>query len=144
MATPKELRQAIIESRADLAAAIVEAANGWENKPASGEGEDAWSPQQVAQHVIGSELFFANGVSQACGAPELAMQRPEVETASQAAATLIRFGAIADNIHRHVSDGDLPKKFTLRVGEMSVEQMLDLIANHERDHANQIRAAAKG
>lgn len=142
MATPKALRQAIVEARAELAAAIVEAAGAWEKKPAGSEGEDAWSPKQIAQHVIGSELFFASGVSQACGAPALEMQRPSVDSPAEAAASLVRFGAIADNIHRHVSEGDLPKTHTLRIGEMSVEGMLALIASHTRDHANQIRAVA--
>lgn len=143
MASPKELRNNIVEARADLQAALHEAHQHWTRKPPGSEGENAWSPQAVAQHVIGAELFFASNISQACGAPALELQKPDVSTPAMAAATLTRFGAVADNILRHVSDGDLPKTRELRVGTLSVEQMMELVASHTKDHANQIREAAK-
>ena len=144
MASPKELRQAIVEARADLQAAFHDAHDAWEKKPAGAqEGEDAWSPRQVAEHVIGAEVFFASGISQACGAPKLDRPPIDVSTPAAAAASLTRCGAIADNVLRHVSEGDLAKTTQMRQGEMSVEQMMALVARHGHGHAEQIRAVAQ-
>ncbi|MFN8559375.1 MAG: DinB family protein [Dehalococcoidia bacterium] len=142
MASAKELRTAIVEGRAVFQAALHGAHEHWERKPAAGEGEDAWSPRQVAEHTIGAEIFFASNISQACGAP--AVTGPEIDCATPAAAsaTYVRAAAIADNVLRHVTDGDLVKTRALRAGEMTVERMLEIIAYHARDHANQIRVAS--
>ncbi len=142
MATPKELRAAIVEARADFQAALHEAHDAWERKPQAGEGEDAWSPRQVAEHVLGAELYFASNIAQACGAPALERQTPDVATPAAAAASAVRVAATCDEILRHVSQDDLAKTRELRMGTLSVEQMLDLLASHARDHAQQIRAAA--
>ncbi len=142
MATPKELRAAIVEARADFQAALHEAHDAWERKPQGGEGEDAWSPRQVAEHVLGAELFFASNIAQACGAPALERRTPDVATPAAAAASATRFAAACDEILRHVSQDDLAKTRELRIGTLSVEQMMDLLASHARDHAQQIRAAS--
>lgn len=142
MASPKELRQSIVDGRAELQAALHEVHEKWETKPASGEGEAAWSPKEVAQHVIGAEWFFTNNIAQACGAP--AMERPQldVSTPAAAAASLSRLGASDDAVLRHVSDGDLAKTFDLpRLGTRSVEEMMANIISHTRDHIAQLKAA---
>ncbi len=141
MATPKELRQAVVDARADLHSAFHSAHDTWETKPAGGEGEDAWSPRQVAQHIIGAELFFAGLIAQACGAPPLERQVPNVESPADAAASLTRFSAMSDEILSHVTEDDLAKVQQTRLGELSVQQMLALIVSHAHDHAKQIRAA---
>jgi hypothetical protein len=144
MPSPKELREDLVEARAELQAALHEAHTAWEQKPAgASEGEDAWCPRQVAEHVIGAELFFANGVAQACGAPGPERQAPDVSSPAAAAASLTRFAAKSDNILRHVSQDDLAKTHTMRIGELSVEQMLTVMASHARDHAQQIRSACQ-
>jgi hypothetical protein len=143
MATPRELRAAIIENRAQLQAALHGAATKWELKPAAGDGEDAWCPRQVVEHMVGSEWYFTNFISQACGAP--ALDRPTLDVASPAAAaaTVTRVGAYCDNVLRHVSDGDLAKTWELRQsGTQTVEQMMRTIDVHARDHLDQIRTAS--
>ncbi len=141
MATPKELRQAIVDARADLHSAFHAAHNSWNTKPASGAGEDAWSPREAAQHVIGAEVFFASLVAQACGAPPLERQRPDVETPAAAAASLVRFAAMADDVLRHVTAEDLEKTQNSPLGERTVRQLMEMVASHVHDHANQIRNA---
>lgn len=141
MPTPKELRQAIVEARADFHAALHEAHAAWERKPAAGEGEDAWSPMQVAQHVIGADRFYTNNVAQACGAPALDRAAIDAATPAAAAANFVRIAADNDNVIRHVSQDDLAKTFETRLGNLSVEQMLVSWADHIRTHAQQIRAA---
>jgi hypothetical protein len=142
MATPKELRAALVENRAGLQEAFHNAAPKWETKPSgSAEGEDAWSPRQVAEHVIGAEWFFTNMIAQACGAP--AMERPAVDASSpaKAASSLTRVAANNDNILRHVSDGDLAKEWDSRLGRMNVEAMLTTMGSHGQDHIAQMNAA---
>lgn len=141
-ASAQELVSAAQESRGEVEAAIKECSTKWEIKPASGEGEDAWCAKEVAQHVIGADWFFTNQIAQACGAP--AMERPQIDvtTPAQALESLQQIGAANDKILRHVSEGDLSKTFeTQRFGTQSVQQMLQTMAGHARDHANQIRAA---
>jgi hypothetical protein len=143
MPSPRELRQSIVDARADLQAALHEVHEKWEVKPASAEGEDAWSPKEVAQHVIGADWFFTNLVCQACGAP--AMERPSIDasTPARAAASLSRIGAADDALLRHVSEGDLSKTHEHpRRGVMTVEQFMEMMASHTRDHINQMLAAA--
>jgi hypothetical protein len=139
--SPRELRAAVVEGRAALQAVLHEAHHAWEKQPPHAEGAEVWSPRQVAQHVIGAELYFASGISQACGAPAIEMQRPDVSSPAAAAASLTRYAATCDNVLRHVSEGDLAKTHTMRQGELTVQRMMEILASHLHDHAGQIRAA---
>lgn len=143
MASPRELRQAIVEGRAELQAAFHAGHDAWERKPAGGEGEDAWSARQAAEHAVGAEVFFASNVSQACGAPKV--DRPEYScaTPAEAAASLTRLSALADNVLRHVSQDDLAKSFETRLGLATVEAMMQTWAGHLHTHAAQIRTAVQ-
>lgn len=144
MATPDELRQNIAQARAAAEAAIRECNEKWETKPASGgEGEESWCAKEAAQHVIGADYFFTNMISQACGAP--AMERPsiDVSTPEKAVESLTQVAAANDKVLRHVSEGDLSKTFETRnLGTRSVQEMLEIMASHAQDHAQQIRAAS--
>jgi hypothetical protein len=80
MATPKELLKAIQEQRVELHEALHEVHDTWETKPAGAEGEDTWSPKDVAQHVIGAEWFFTNQIVRACGYPT--SQRPDIDVST--------------------------------------------------------------
>ncbi len=142
MASPQELVQAVREARSEAEAAIGECNEKWESKPAAGEGEDAWSPKEVAQHIIGAEWFFTNMIGQACGAQ--AMERPQIDvsTPHSAVASLRQVGGTDDRVLRHVTEGDLTKTYETRnLGTRSVEEMLTIIVSHGRDHVNQLRAA---
>lgn len=143
MAAPQELTQAVKDARAEAEAAILECNEKWEVKPAGGgEGEESWCPKEVAQHLIGAEYFFTNMISQACGAP--AMARPEIDVSVPAAAvaSLKSVGENDDKVLRHVSKGDLSKTYDTRnLGTRSVQEMLEIMASHARDHAQQIRTA---
>lgn len=144
MASPKELRAAIVENRAQLQQALHGAHESWERKPAGGEGEDAWSPRQVAEHSIGAEWYFTNAISQACGAPPVERPTLDFSSPATAAATATRVGATCDNILRHVSEQDLEKSWDLgeQLGKRSVGEMLTIMGSHGQDHINQLRAAS--
>ncbi len=143
MPTPKEFRANITENRAELHAALHGAHLKWEQQPSSGEGEGAWAPKRVVEHVIGSEWYFTNAISQACGAPALERFAIDVTTPAAAAGSLSRVGVICDNVLRHVSDGDLPKTFDLGTsGSKSVEEILTIMDSHAKDHINQLKTAS--
>lgn len=143
MSSPKELRQALADARADLQATLHDVHQTWERKPTGGDGEESWCPREVAQHVIGADWFFTNQIAQACGAP--AMERPtiDVATPAAAAASLSRIASTNDAILRHVSDGDMGKTFEHpRMGTSSVESMLTTMSTHLREHIAQLKAAS--
>jgi hypothetical protein len=144
MPSPKEFRAAIVESRAQLQEALHGAHESWERKPQSRDEEDAWSPRQVAEHAIGSEWFFTNAISQACGAPALDRPSLDVSSPATAAATATRLGATCDNILRHVSDQDLEKTWNLgsQLGTRNVAELLTIYAGHLENHVNQLKAAS--
>lgn len=144
MADPKELRQSVVETRAEAQKAFHEAHDTWDVKPGgAAEGEEAWCPREVAQHMIGAEWYFTNLIVQACGAP--AMERPQIEVATpgDAAATYTRIGAANDAMLRHLSQDDLSKTIETKtpLGEASVERIVGLMVGHGRDHIEQLRAA---
>jgi hypothetical protein len=145
MASPKELRAAIVENRAQLQAALHGAAARWETKPPAGEAEEAWTPRQVVEHMIGSEWYFTNQIAQACGAPALERPAVDVSTPAAAAATATRVGATCDSILRHVSEADLAKSRDMgRLGTQTVEWMLNTMESHARDHLQQLKEACEG
>lgn len=142
MPTPDEARAALGAARDELAAALGAApADTWERKPESGEGEDAWSAREAAQHVVGAELYFAGAVCEACGydGPEspfaagLELASPEAATAALAQAV-----AAADSKIRHVTAEDLARSHE-RMGPLP--DVFESWAGHVRDHAAQIAAA---
>ena len=110
-------------------------------KPAGGEGEDAWSPKEVAQHIVGAEWFFTNLIGQACGAPSMERPQFDVTTPQQAAAALRQVGEGNDTVLNKLTEGDLAKTTETRFGTQSVQQLLEMMTNHARDHVNQLRAA---
>jgi hypothetical protein len=143
MPTPDELRAELGAARNGLADALRESsAATWERKPEQGTGEDAWSAREAAQHVIGSEIFYANAVCEACGydGPESPFDgRPQLETPEAAQAALQQAIVAADSKIRHVTETDLEKQHE-RMGPLP-----DVFASwtgHLRDHAAQIQAAA--
>ena len=142
MATPDEVRAAIKVGQEALADAIATASDNWEKSPQSGEGEDAWSPRQVAEHVIPAEIYFANAVCAACGydGPENSItEDAKFATAAEAQAALEAVIAAANSKIKYVSEEDLSHAHD-SMG--NVENVMRITAWHSLDHAMQINAAA--
>ena len=144
MPSPRELRAAIIENRAQLQAALHSAHETWEVEPPIPSGEEeSWTPRRVVEHMVGAEWGFTNLIAQACGAP--AGQSPTVEAATpaDAAASVTRIGAQVDDVLRHVSDGDLAKTWEHpRFGPQTVAQLLETIVDHGANHVSQLLRAS--
>jgi hypothetical protein len=140
MATPDELRASIASGRDTFREALTAASSNWERKPASGEGEEAWSPRQAAEHAIPSEIAFVNQVCEACGYPGVTWDgSTSYASAEDAIAALDSAVALANGRLKYVSDTDLPKKKD-ETGR-SCEEWMGINAWHLNDHAAQITAA---
>ena len=142
MPTPDEIRADLGAARSDLAAALrTSAAASWERKPEGGEGEDAWSAREAAQHVIGAEIYYATAVCDACGyaGPDSPFDgRLELESPEAAQMALEQAIEAANAKIKYVTETDLAKEHE-RMGSV-----LDVFASwtgHVRDHATQIEAA---
>lgn len=141
MATPDELRAEIAGAREAFRVALSVAAAAWETKPTSGEGEDAWSPRQVAEHAIPLEVYFAAKVCEACGYPGVKWEGATAfATADEATEAFDQAVAIANGRLKYVSETDLPKKKD--ESSRSAEEYMQIDAGHMNDHASQLLAAA--
>jgi hypothetical protein len=139
MPTPDELRADLAAARADFAEALRAAAASWERQPAVGEGEDAWSPRRAAEHCIAADVAYASAVCIACGYPGLERWQASYPTAADAEAGLREAAALADGRLKYVTEKDLLMK---NERGYSVADMIKASADHFRDHAAQVRAAA--
>ena len=137
--TPDEVRAELAAARKEFAEALSGAGEYWERKPASGEGEEAWSPRQVAEHLMPSDVAYASAVCVACGYPGLDRLEASYASAADAAAGMEQAAALADGRLKYVSEKDLEMK---NQRGYSVEQIILASASHFRDHAAQIRAAS--
>ena len=145
MATPDELRADIARARDELRGVLRNVAKDWEKQPESGEGEDAWSARQAAEHVVRAEVNYARIVNRTCGreGPEHPWPDapPTLATPEDALRALDQAATIADSAFALLTDEDLAKPHE-RWG--TVEQVLGGDARHLLEHAAQIRAATGG
>lgn len=140
MPTPDELRFDIASARNEFQSALESAGPVWEKKPDDGsEGEDSWSPRQVAEHAIGADLYFASEVCSACGYPGLELSRLTLPTSEDALAAFLEASQRSDGRLKYVSENDL----TMQHEKMgSVADIMAVAAGHLRDHAAQIRSVS--
>jgi hypothetical protein len=139
MASPEELRTRISTGQVALRAAIAGAGDVWEKAPDDGsEGEESWSPRQVAEHVIGSEAYFAGAIAGAI--EQSGPERAELSLASTEEALAAFDSAVAstDQVYAALADDDLAKE----IGSGTVESLLEIHAGHELDHAQQIASVS--
>ena len=140
MPTPDELRADLGESRKVFRAALGEIdASAWEKAPQGGEGEEAWSPRQAAQHAIGAEAFFTTAICTACGYPGVEAPKPDFETPADAIRGFDEVIELCDKKLKYITAEDLAKPHD-RFG--SVEGLLQTDIGHLRDHAAQMKTAA--
>ena len=139
MPAAEEIRGGLSENRELLRAAIADAEARWEQSPApEAEGEESWSPRQVAEHVIGAERFFASRTAQT-----LEREGPEtgelsLASAADALAALSEVSETADAVYATLSDADLEKD----TGRGPLSGLLEIAVGHLANHAEQIRAAS--
>jgi hypothetical protein len=138
--TPDELRADLADARAAFAEAVRGAGEAWARAPASGDGEDAWSPRQAAEHCIAADVMYASAVCLACGYPGLDRIDASYASPDEAMAGLEKASALADGRLKYVTDKDLLMK---NQRGYSVEDMIRASSKHFRDHAAQVLAAVQ-
>ena len=143
MATRDGLRSELDSARRELEAAIQAAVANWERQPEHGEGEEAWSARQAAEHVVRAEVYYATTASKALGhdapANPFADAPPDFPDIDAALAAYGLAVEAADSALVQVGPDDLAIEHD-RFG--NVEGILTSHLEHVRNHANQIAGAA--
>jgi uncharacterized damage-inducible protein DinB len=116
-------------------AALPPAADGW--APPHGEGENAWSINQIVGHMAGSRLYFASAYR---GEGWISPPAPDVSTRDR---WLPALQASADEFHRLLAgtpDAWLNRKIRMidTEGELSGWRALLMMVEHEVHHRSQI------
>lgn len=127
-------------AHAGYMAELKQAAGGWETKPAAGEGEDAWSARQVAEHIAGANLFFGAGIAEAIGVTAPGLERIALASAADATAKTAETHAALAAVAAKVSDSQLAMDIDHpRLGKQTLGGILGIVIHHYDDHANQLK-----
>ncbi|MEP6871635.1 MAG: DinB family protein [Anaerolineaceae bacterium] len=119
---------------------LKQAGGSWETKPAAGEGEDAWSARQVAEHIAGSNLFFGAGIAEAIGLAAPGRERLSLVSAADATAKTAETHATFAGVAAKVSDNQLAMEIDHpRLGKQTLGGILSIVTHHYNDHANQLK-----
>ena len=132
MATVRDMRAAITANRAALREAIEGAADTWEASP----GGEEWSPRQVVEHVLETELRFATRAAAILGGNPPRSEQFSFPSAEAAVDALRRCGAEYDTRYSWAEDRDLPKELDGR----TLERTMAVAASHLLEHADQVKA----
>ena len=140
MASADDLRGKIAANREALRTAIQAVGGKWTDSP----GGDEWTPKQVAEHVIGGEVYFANMVSKAMLGKPGEWERKEIASAAEALERHDAAVAMADRAYKYVEDRDLVKPAENVPGteKQTVEGAMERAAAHLEEHATQLQALA--
>lgn len=148
MSAVEDIRQQLDEARTEL----LEALDGvtpeeFAHKPVSqGEGEDHWSILEVLWHVGVTEDRFRRAIDQAVAGREVApAPSPERPAHLTTPALLLEWIAQArrptEALLRRMTDADLAVEIPRPDGSTRTPlRYLQILVNHDRDHAGQVRA----
>ena len=140
MPTPDELRAEIAKARSAFRSALEGASANWERQPPTGDGEEAWSPRQVAEHTIGAEPWFTTQVCVSCSYPGLDPIEPSYATAADALKAFDEVSKNCDGRLKYVTDTDLTMKHERME---TVAGVMQGNAMHLNEHAAQIQEATR-
>jgi uncharacterized damage-inducible protein DinB len=140
MSTLEELNNEIRAAREEIKAAIEASASYWERQPPAGEGEEAWSPRQVAEHVVTTESVYTNRLLETAGRASIDKVEPSYPTPADAVKGLFDYGATLEQKTKDLTEADLARPHE-RMG--NVAGFFGFRARHLRAHADQIREASK-
>ncbi len=134
MASADELKREIEAAHGELRRAIEGAGATWEQSP---EGEE-WSPRQIAEHVVGSALYFTSMVDEILGQPAQQRRQFSFASADEALAGLSE-AEDASAVYGRVQDADLEKPAPYME---NVAGAMGEAGSHAREHAQQIGGGA--
>ena len=113
-------------------------ADAWERKPSAGEGEEAWSARQVAEHVQGACGFFGNAIGKAAGIEGPGRTYSELPTPVAAVDGLPPAIAALQAVVAKLDEAKLAIEADAPWGKSTVGGIVRGAGTHFRDHANQI------
>ncbi|MCK9519310.1 MAG: DinB family protein [Dehalococcoidia bacterium] len=141
-----QLREEIARAYEEYLAELKDAGPHWERKPAAGgEGEEAWSARQAAEHIASSTTFFANGIARAVEVDAPAIQQPAFASAETAVASMPGIQQTLQSVLDQVTDAqlDMEREFG-PLGKSTLERVVGICALHLNDHGNQLRTLRLG
>lgn len=119
---------------------LKQAESVWETKPVAGEGEEAWSARQVAEHIAGANLFFGAGIAEAIGVTAPALEKLSLGSAADATAKTTATHAALSAVAAKVSDAQMAMEIDHpRLGKQTLGGILGIVVYHYNDHANQLK-----
>jgi hypothetical protein len=146
MPTADDYRREIEDNYRAYAAELEQSGSAWDHSPGgSAEGEAAWSPRQVAEHVAGACTFFGAGIGLAIGIDGPARQQFQFASAGDAVeATAAAHRSVMD-VLAQLSDEHLPIEVdAARLGRLPLERIVGILSHHYVDHAHQLRSLRGG
>jgi hypothetical protein len=151
----QDLVRRLREVQAEFQKAVEQASGPkWQQAPAEGE----WSPAQVVAHMCESPGFYASNVRKMVAGSEPSLARSEAdmaasrenfaklskEQAAPALALLKQCDAEVMSVVSGLTDDALSATGVHpRRGIINVEQQIESIINHYKDHIGQIQTASK-
>lgn len=134
MATADELRNQIQQHRAALREGI-QGAKSWEDG-----SDESWGSKRIAQHVVRSEVGYANRVSRAMEGKPQDWADVEFASAEDALAKEEQAAAMMDKALRYVEDRDLKKRAEVPGSySQDVEGAMAALADHLQEHATELK-----
>lgn len=134
MATADELRNQIQQQREALRAAL-QGVKSWEDGT-----DDNWGAKRIAQHVVRSEVGYANRVSRAMEGKPQDWADVEFASAEDALQKEEAAAAMMEKALRYVEDRDLKKRAEVPGSySQDVEGALLGLAAHIDEHATELR-----
>lgn len=134
MASADELRDQIQQNRQALREAL-QGVKAWEDG-----SDDSWGAKRIAQHVVGSEVRYANRISKAMeGKPQdwgdVEFASPEEALSKEEEAALMM-----DKALRYVEDRDLKKRAEVPGSySQDVEGAMEGLSAHLHEHATELK-----
>ena len=127
-------------THAGYMAELNQAESVWETMPPSGEGEDAWSARQVAEHMAGANLFFGAGIADAIGVTAPKLERFALASAADASAKTAETHTALAGVAAQVSETQMAMEIDHPLlGKQTLGGILGIAAHHYTDHANQLK-----
>lgn len=139
--TADDIRRALSVAFEDYVAELRQAGPHWERLPAAGEGEEAWSARQVAEHVASSLLLFGAGISRAIGVDGPRPSRLQFASVDEALSGTRESNEAFTKVIAGVTEESMAIEIVdPRAGTFTVGGILDIALNHFGDHASQLKA----
>ncbi|MCA9847140.1 MAG: hypothetical protein KC461_00255 [Dehalococcoidia bacterium] len=134
MATADELRNQIKQNRDALREAL-QGVKSWEDG-----SDDSWGAKRIAQHVVRSEVGYANRVSKAMEGKPQDWGDVEFGSSAEALTKEEEAAAMMDKALRYVEDRDLKKRAEVPGSySQDVEGAMTALSAHLAEHATELK-----